>query len=232
MVFKDWLLYLGKSERTAASYANAISGVISDWARDAGLIDGNLTDISESLQFDSIRIAVIEIPIFQQRNNVGNSMYSVALNQYAAFLADLGNHQLYEDVDAILSDETLTGTERSSQIVTRIGQGAFRADLIEYWNGCSLTGYSDTRLLVASHIKPWRFAIGGERLDPYNGLLLLPNLDKVFDKGLIKFETTGQIVISNEIETPEILGLQTDMSVNLADNHQNYMDYHRDHVFL
>ena len=56
-------------------------------------------------------------------------------------------------------------------------------------------------LLVASHIKPWRDADNIERLDQYNGFLLLPNLDKVFDLGFITFRATGEIIVSKQIES-------------------------------
>ena len=35
-----------------------------------------------------------------------------------------------------------------------------------------------------------------EKGDVYNGLLLLPNLDKLFDKGYISFNTNGQVIYS------------------------------------
>ena len=48
-----------------------------------------------------------------------------------------------------------------------------------------MSGITSTWILIASHIKPWRVSNNNERLDVYNGLLLLPNLDKLFDKGYI-----------------------------------------------
>lgn len=55
----------------------------------------------------------------------------------------------------------------------RIGQGKFRADLIQRWGGaCSVTGWDRTELLWAAHVKPWSRATTVEKLDPDNGLLL------------------------------------------------------------
>ena len=82
------------------------------------------------------------------------------------------------------SYETLQETTRQSVILSRIGQGQFRTDLIEYWQGCSISGCKQIEVLRASHIKPWRSSSNTERLDLYNGLLLLPNLDACFDSGL------------------------------------------------
>ena len=78
-------------------------------------------------------------------------------------------------------------TQKSTLINARVGQGQFRKKLIDYWNGCAVTGFTDTRFLVASHIKPWRSSSDRDRLNEFNGLLLLPNLDKAFDLGFISF---------------------------------------------
>jgi len=49
-----------------------------------------------------------------------------------------------------------------------------------------VTGLAMSKLLRASHIKPWAAcAADAERLDVYNGLLLAPHLDALFDAGLI-----------------------------------------------
>jgi predicted restriction endonuclease len=69
------------------------------------------------------------------------------------------------------------------------------------WGCCAVTEVDDTALLVASHIKPWRDCSNSERLDPYNGFLLLPHLDHLFDKGFISFEDSGEILISSALSS-------------------------------
>ncbi len=114
---------------------------------------------------------------------------------------------------------------------TRMGQGTFRKQLIEMWKGCSVTGYKNTQMLVASHIKPWREANNTERLDKYNGLLLLANLDKAFDLGFISFQNSGKLMISSQLEAPEVLGLRDDMIFNVHREHKKYLDHHRKILF-
>ncbi|MQX37614.1 HNH endonuclease signature motif containing protein [Roseospira navarrensis] len=47
--------------------------------------------------------------------------------------------------------------EAERLVVQRIGQDIFRASLIKYRQGrCQLTGITDTALLRASHIVPWK----------------------------------------------------------------------------
>jgi predicted restriction endonuclease len=53
----------------------------------------------------------------------------------------------------------------------------------------------DSRLLRASHIKPWADCeTDAELLDVYNGLLLAAHLDAAFDSSLISFNEKGQIL--------------------------------------
>ncbi|MBK6738027.1 MAG: HNH endonuclease [Haliea sp.] len=90
--------------------------------------------------------------------------------------------------------------------------------MISYWGRCAVSGYPNSRFLVASHIKPWSKSSNVERLNSFNGLLLLPNLDKVFDLGYITFEESGEIRISEAVEQPSQLGLRQGLKVELQPN--------------
>lgn len=106
--------------------------------------------------------------------------------------------------------------------------------LIEYWRGCSITGCEIVEILVASHIKPWRCSDNKERLDVFNGLLLTPNFDKLFDKGLITFKDNGQILYSQRIneKSRTILGLNDSFKLHpIRTEHIPYLQYHRDLIF-
>ncbi|MEP2669666.1 MAG: HNH endonuclease signature motif containing protein [Cyclobacteriaceae bacterium] len=93
-----------------------------------------------------------------------------------------------------------TVTERSGLVVSRVGQGAYRKSIINRWeNRCAVTGFNDKRILIASHIHPWKDAKSEERLDVSNGILLSPTYDALFDKHLITFEHSGKIVLSDDI---------------------------------
>ena len=70
-----------------------------------------------------------------------------------------------------------------------------------------------------------------ERLDPFNGLLLLPNLDTAFDLGYIGFEATGKVRISTELEQPDVLGVHDALSVNLDERHLPYLEQHMEQLF-
>ena len=159
-------------------------------------------------------------------------MYSSALKAFSEYLADVSNEDVQDDIEFLLQDKSVKETEKATLINARVGQGKFRKELIDYWHGCALTGFNDTRFLVASHIKPWKDCENhDERLDPYNGLLLLPNLDKAFDLGYISFKEQGDILVSPELECADVLGVIPSMMLRLDINHQGFMDFHRDKVF-
>ena len=128
----------------------------------------------------------------------------------------------------------LSETEREAIVQSRIGQGEFRADLIRYWERCSVTGCELIRVLKASHIKPWRCSDNKERLDVFNGLLLIPNLDSAFDDGLISFDDEGKILLSNLLDDSDRhkLSIHPALSIRkIETDHIKYLQYHRKNIF-
>jgi hypothetical protein len=57
-------------------------------------------------------------------------------------------------------------------------------------------------VLRASHIKPWKKSSNDERLDPENGLLLLANIDILFEKGFVSFDDDGCMLVSKDLSGP------------------------------
>ena len=131
-----------------------------------------------------------------------------------------------------LKSLNLNDHERWAIIKQRIGQGAFRKQLLRKWGGCSVTGYAQSEILVASHIIPWSTATNKEKLDENNGLLLTANLDKAFDQGLITFEDNGDIRISDDLENPEDIGIKPDMKLlNNSKENKKYLKYHQNKIY-
>lgn len=88
--------------------------------------------------------------------------------------------------------------EAERMVVQRVGQDIFREGLLDYWDcRCAMSGLAVQELLCASHIKPWaRCETDAERLNVFNGLLLAPHLDALFDKGFITVEDDGSVRVS------------------------------------
>ena len=137
-------------------------------------------------------------------------------------------------IKTIAKYQKLENKDKETVIKARIGQGIFRDWLIEYWKKCSVTNCTKVDILIASHIKPWKDCDNQEAIDVYNGLLLTPNIDKLFDKGLISFSDTGEMMISSQLDNADVaaLGIQPDMKLNkIKDEHLRYLDYHKKRIF-
>ena len=63
-----------------------------------------------------------------------------------------------------------------------------------------MSGLSEPRLLIASHIVPWS-KDKANRLNPSNGLCLSAIHDRAFDKGLITLSDDFRISISHELRS-------------------------------
>ena len=63
--------------------------------------------------------------------------------------------------------------------------------------------------------------------------MLAPNIDALFDKGLITFDTDGTIKIHPIInpENQKRLGISPDMKLKIRPESKKYFEYHRNHVF-
>ena len=127
-------------------------------------------------------------------------------------------------------------TEAERLVVERVGQNIFRAALLDYWQvRCCVTGLAVPELLRASHIKPWaRCATDQERLDAFNGLLLAPHLDALFDAGLMTVDDDGSVRLARRLrfEDRVRLGVSTELRVSgLRNWHCQYLAFHREAVW-
>lgn len=127
-------------------------------------------------------------------------------------------------------------TEAERLVVERVGQDIFRAALLDYWQGrCCVTGLEVPELLRASHIKPWAACDSDdERLDVFNGLLLAPHLDALFDAGWMTINSDGTARLSPTLpdQARETLGVNRPMAVcALRPEHLPYLAFHSRNVF-
>ena len=144
--------------------------------------------------------------------------------------------ELDHQLNYIASDADSSSTERAAEVAQRVGQEIYRKGLLSIWgNCCAVTGLSQISLLRASHARPWADSTDEERLDPYNGLLLAPHLDALFDSGLISFNDEGHILLSPHLtpDTLRILNLTPSLHLRqpLSPYHFPYFEYHRRRVF-
>jgi hypothetical protein len=134
----------------------------------------------------------------------------------------------------IIRDVTLAETMKQTLVLARRGQGKFRERVRNFERRCRVTGVSAEKLLIASHIKPWRTSTNDERLSGHNGLFLSPHIDKLFDSGFLSFENSGEMLISPQLDS-EVLRLwhiDPSKKVERFLSDQNYfLEHHRIDVF-
>ncbi len=141
-----------------------------------------------------------------------------------------------EEIEETPSTETEDVKVKKEISNTRYGQGKYREQLLEQCRFCPFTMISDERLLIASHVKPWATANATEKVDPYNGYMLSPLYDKLFDKGFITFTEKRHVILSEFISpyTWKQIGLKNDSFINsppMDDKRAEYLRFHHRSVF-
>jgi excinuclease UvrABC ATPase subunit len=190
-------------------------------------LDAVIENAEEAIRIQSI--GTMNIPAQQNMSVPVN--YNLQLEQKNVQVIQV----IIDNIENIPAD--ISTTELETLIKVRIGQSIFRQQLLDYWNNsCSVTECGMPNVLIASHIKPWRDCNGaGEKLDVMNGLLLIPNLDALFDKGFISFDNNGKIIISSQLSEndQERLDVNEDMELRETPNEQRqiYLEYHRERIF-
>jgi hypothetical protein len=133
-------------------------------------------------------------------------------------------------------------TESTASVKVRRGQQFFRQTVLNsYGVRCCISGINVPRLLVASHIKPWR-DFPNERLDPRNGLCLSSLHDAAFDSGLITLDKNLALVLSKQLKRffPMLIleqnfspfeGQSIRLPDKLAEPDATFVRFHRGNIF-
>ena len=222
----------GIAKKTSGDYVKRFKFLAHDYSLDETLTKEKIDEILRQEDFKRQ-----ERSVYTSKKSLSD--FRAGLNKFLAFINSDYHKRIADsiitEIKAVENDNTIKMTEKDSIVKSRIGQGIFRKGLIEYWHGCAISQCPLTWMLIASHIKPWRDADNQERLDPYNGLLLLPNYDKLFDLGYISFNSKGKIMYSRLLDKfdRETIGLTNNLHlVKLEEQHLKYLKYHNDNCFL
>ena len=148
-----------------------------------------------------------------------------------------------KQLDDVIQDDIIddrVGEDRAVQSTVRVGQDFFRAAVLSAYNEqCCITGLSVPRLLVASHIIPWRVD-KRNRVNPRNGLLLSALHDKAFDIGLITIDDDMTVRVSRKYPARNDRFFSSSLKeydgqpIYLPTKFRpagEFLSYHREHVF-
>lgn len=187
---------------------------------------------------DGVRRRISYIKKIASGGNIkGRERYKRAWERYQirklAAMPEDKLEQQANDIADVYQTPQLSETEKETLVLARKGQGAFREKLIILWGECPITQCKSKTLLKASHVKPWAVSTNRERLDKFNGILLSPTFDTLFDKGLISFDEAGTIMLSKLLTVNDAiaLGVRPNTNINTNKEQQSYLEYHRNFVF-
>ena len=240
-----------RSKGYSASKPKEFGDVGDNWSEEGWRVDVDYNLLHNKIQpaqnMDKIGHLLPERYSPLQKNGHGNQVYLCAIgDEFAETLLGLIGEDLPQVetsqievlLDTALAEKLnqeggLTETEVEQVIKARRGQGIFRANLEKIELSCRVTGVSNSKHLIASHIKPWSKSNNRERLDGNNGLRLSPHIDHLFDKGHITFSDNGDLMFSASVDKEALEKWQIRrMNVGTFNEHQlKYLKYHRESVF-
>jgi len=158
--------------------------------------------------------------------DIGKSFKKIDNSIYA--LIEYDEHNLLaENADIV--------TEKEVMSVVRTQQHKYRIELLKHLKYCPITMVNDSRLLVASHIKPWCVSTTDEKIDLFNGFILPPLYDKLFDSGLITFTEKKEMLLSSTLSHATIqrlnirCGYYSELPVK---GREKYLAFHNEQIFI
>ena len=219
----------GLARKTSGDYISRLRFLAARYPIDESLTQERIEEIKALERNQRLSRAVYNTP-------KAMSDFHSGLMKLLSFLNSGFFQKEADELKIITNDTHIQQTERIALIQARVGQGEFRKKLATYWDKyCAISNCGTLQALLASHIKPWRISDNNERLDVFNGLLLLPNYDKLFDLGLMTFNKHGEAVYSRLLsnEDRQIMRLSNDLRLRKIDsNHCVYLEYHNDNCFI
>lgn len=213
------IVYVATATADAEPAPRPLSRSFDKWEREGTRVDVDLTVLEHPIdvsQFSEIFMSSYNEssrPSVFAENGSCTQTYmceipEVAAKMIASFIS--------ENVSIDFNKETAkvkeaTGSTKETIIQARVGHGPYRDKLFKKWGGkCAVTGIALESMLTASHIVSWSISNDKEKVDPYNGLPLIPNLDRLFDRGMISFDDNGHLLHKKEFS-----GLLRDLKIPL-----------------
>jgi len=150
-------------------------------------------------------------------------------------MVDVEKNDLEKHIQDI-ENSSFSADQKHILIHVSLEKSSYKTKLFELWGGCSINGSNHPELLVVKLIKPFDVCSSVEKFDIYNGLLLTPSYNKLFEEYLITFDTFGGILIDVSFTDADLLQLGVSRNDKLREeiltlNHMYYLEHHRN-LFL
>lgn len=196
-------------------------------SHDPEMIDKHILGLQHSSKLDEIIV----------KKYVGD--WANLANEALAIEAELQGKSVAEVASA---NSDIISTEETGRSLEDSISDTFFRDMVfcSYNNTCCISGVTDQRLLVASHIKPWRASKEkAERVDPRNGLCLNGLHALAFDTGLFTILPDYTVRLSSSLngedEGTRWLKQFDKQAIILPEKFlpkKEFLEYHNDVVFV
>lgn len=135
--FYHYMVELGGiAKKTSCDYVTRMKFLAHDYALDETLTQEKIDEI---LRQEDLKRQ--ERTVYTSKKCLSD--FRAGLNKFLAFV-NSDYHKRMEDsilteIKAVENDNNIKATEKDSIVKSRIGQGIFRNNLIEYWHGCAIS---------------------------------------------------------------------------------------------
>jgi putative restriction endonuclease len=227
--------------------------VKNQWAKDGWKVDVEYNPLSKKIRpkeyFQTLKPFLPDAHGPLDVNGDGNQAYLFALpHSFAQQLINIIGEEaevltssldsvdqddIQDLIDSLHQEQQAGDTTVKTLVEARRGQGKYRKNLLQIETKCRLTDLKDDKHLIASHIKPWKVSNNAERLDGYNGLLLSPHIDHLFDKGHITFQDNGDLIIGDTVsaDAQRAWSITAGNYGRFNERQKEYLEYHRSEIF-
>lgn len=175
-----------------------------------------------------------------QEMNANWSIFTQEITEVSSKYKEQFQKSISGNEEANPAEQDYTGNEKPVLTKARIGQSLFRKAVLSSYNfKCCVSGLSVPKLLVASHIVPWKDNVEN-RLHPRNGLSLSMIHDKAFDLGMMTVTDDFKIIVSKKYHSKDdnffkesLLSFDGESLIlpNKFSPDPEFLEHHRDTIF-
>lgn len=207
-------------------YDNIIDLILKEYKKFIEYIDPNSTTNNDWNKFKDLLVNLSESEKKELLYSIGN--ISVGKDTFELLPS--------KKINKNLRKKLITGNDVITTAKQRRGQQKFRRALLENDTyGCRIKHckISEPSFLTASHILSWKDSDAKQKVDKFNGLLLCPTHDFLFDNYLISFNDDGTIIISKAIDPIlyKDFNIDENTKINVYEENKKYLRQHRNRFY-
>lgn len=240
----QYIVFVAVASSDAFECGRPEDPVFEAWELEGYRIDVDLVELSTALSIKGLKPTLYQYyndhcyPKLLTTSGLRQNYLTLLGDSAAAYILNELGEDSFLIQDGIIknsskSDVTSRKRKGSSREViakARNGQQQFRKDVLELWNNtCPITKVQVSELLIASHIVSWQLSDEVEKVDKYNGFPFSPDVDKLFDKGLISFTEHGELLLHPNLDSSILsqLGISLTAKIELKEKNIGYLQRHR-----